>query len=261
MGNKVVVECYIDSEPDRWGYRKRMYRIWNERELFAVSEQRLVDQVRQIKVKGWLTDAEIEEIRESRRILTQPDNIQDNNECNVNESIYQENTSQNNQGTEEIFSETGDELEDVVYIDGNEYTSEELEVAKTLSNVLRQEGKTRLPALRTVNKGVLKREVQKMNHLLSKIRSDSITTTNDLIYAAAVVTTENAGVKIKKGKRQTEPMWKRRMEDQILRMRKNLNRVEELKKGRKIKDSIVDELQRRYWLKEKGLITESEELR
>ena len=70
-----------------------------------------------------------------------------------------------------------------------------------------------------------------MDYLLAKIRSESITTTNDLIYGAAAVITENAGVKIEKGKKQPKPMW-RRLEDQILQMRKDLSRVEELKKGR-----------------------------
>ena len=51
LENRVVFECYFDSEPERRGYRKRMFRLWNERELFAVSEQRLVVQVRQIKLK------------------------------------------------------------------------------------------------------------------------------------------------------------------------------------------------------------------
>ena len=79
---------------------------------------------------------------------------------------------------------------------------------------------------------MLKREAQKMDYLLAKIRSESITATNDLIYGAAAVITENAGVKIEKGKKQPKPMWKRRLEDQILQMRKDLSRVEELKKGR-----------------------------
>ena len=52
LENKVVIECYIDSEPEKRGYRKIMFRILNENGLFAVSEQRLGDQVRQIKVKG-----------------------------------------------------------------------------------------------------------------------------------------------------------------------------------------------------------------
>ena len=46
LENQVVFECYTDSEPEKQGYRKRMFRIWNERGLFAVSEQILVDQVR-----------------------------------------------------------------------------------------------------------------------------------------------------------------------------------------------------------------------
>ena len=41
----------------------------------------------------------------------------------------------------------------------------------------------------------------------------------------------------------------------------SLSRVEELNQGRKIKDCIVDELQRKYWLKETDLITVSKELR
>ena len=100
-----------------------------------------------------------------------------------------------------------------------------------------------------------------MNLLLAKIRSENITTTNDLIYAAAVVTTENAGIKIEKGRKQAEPMWKRRIENQIRQLRKDLSRIEELKKGRKIKARYEEELQRKYWLKEKGLITVSEELK
>ena len=130
-----------------------------------------------------------------------------------------------------------------------------------MSKALENAEKARLPSLRTVKKSVLKREVKRMNQLLAKIRSENITTTNDLIYAAAVVTTENAGVKIKKGRKQDEPMWKRRIENQIKQLRKDLSRIEELKKGKKIKARFEEELQRKYWLKEKGLITVSEELK
>ena len=43
-----------------------MKRIWDEKGLFQANEQRTVDQARMIRVNGWLTDIEIEEIR--RRI-------------------------------------------------------------------------------------------------------------------------------------------------------------------------------------------------
>ena len=80
----------------------------------------------------------------------------------------------------------------------NEYTDEELRLVVRLSNVLEKGEKTRLSSFQTGNKGVLKREVHKMNHLQVKIRSDSIATTNNLIYAAAMITNKNADVKIKK---------------------------------------------------------------
>ena len=56
--NRWLFECYIRSEPERRGYRKRMRDLWIARntneELNKVSEQRLADQVRQIKIKsGW----------------------------------------------------------------------------------------------------------------------------------------------------------------------------------------------------------------
>ena len=41
--NMVVMECYYKSKPHIIGYRKRMYRLWNEKGLFITNEQRLVD--------------------------------------------------------------------------------------------------------------------------------------------------------------------------------------------------------------------------
>ena len=64
--NRRLFECYIRSEPERRGYRKRMRDLWIARntneELNKVSEQRLADQVRQIKIKKWLENVEQEEI-------------------------------------------------------------------------------------------------------------------------------------------------------------------------------------------------------
>ena len=61
-----MFECYIRSEPERQGYRKRIRDLWIARntneELNKVSEQRLADQVRQIKIKKWLENVEQEEI-------------------------------------------------------------------------------------------------------------------------------------------------------------------------------------------------------
>ena len=40
-----------------------MKKIWDEIEVLPVTEQRLADQVRQIRTKKWITDIEINEIR------------------------------------------------------------------------------------------------------------------------------------------------------------------------------------------------------
>ena len=64
--NKRSFECYMRSEPERRGYRKRLLDLWKARkinnELTEVTEQRLADQVSQIKNKKWLENVEQEEI-------------------------------------------------------------------------------------------------------------------------------------------------------------------------------------------------------
>ena len=57
--NRVVMECYFESEPTVRGYRKRMLSAWQKREMFKVSEQNLADQARANK---WLSEVELEEI-------------------------------------------------------------------------------------------------------------------------------------------------------------------------------------------------------
>ena len=88
--------------------------------------------------------------------------------------------------------------------------------------------------------------------MLEKINTDNITETNDLIYAAAVVVSEHLGVKFGSNKNEKEPWWKRRLGSQIQQLRKDINRVQRSKEGMMIKTRYREELQKKYWLKEKG---------
>ena len=54
--NKIVIECWIRSEPTKRKYRQRMKKIRDETGVFPVTEQRLADQARQIRTDKWLTD-------------------------------------------------------------------------------------------------------------------------------------------------------------------------------------------------------------
>ena len=42
--NKALMECYFKSIPEKRGYRQRMLRLWDEKGMAKVTEQRLADQ-------------------------------------------------------------------------------------------------------------------------------------------------------------------------------------------------------------------------
>ena len=128
--------------------------------------------------------------------------------------------------------------------DDEEFSDEELAFAERLFEMLQQPERVKLPALRGVNKSSVKIEVEKMNNLLGRIRRENINVTNDLLYAASVVATEKLGVKITRKKSQGEPMWKRRLQEQVKHLRKDLSRVEELRKWRTIMTRFQEQLQR-----------------
>ena len=56
------MECYFLSQPKiRW-YGKRMLSLRLQKDMFWVSEQRLVDQANTIHRNSWMTELEIEEL-------------------------------------------------------------------------------------------------------------------------------------------------------------------------------------------------------
>ena len=72
--NRLVMEYYYESDPEKRGYRRRMHSLWMERGKFFVKERILMDQKRVILEKGQLTDLMIEETRR---------NIEANAELNI----------------------------------------------------------------------------------------------------------------------------------------------------------------------------------
>ena len=70
--NKIVMECYLLSEPKIRGYRKHMLNLWLLKSMFRVSKQRLVHQANTIRRNSWMTELEIEELE---RKVTGSDSI------------------------------------------------------------------------------------------------------------------------------------------------------------------------------------------
>ena len=86
--------------------------------------------------------------------------------------------------------------------------------------------KDKLPALRNVPKKKLLEETAKIDKVLSKFKTHSITKTIELLYAGAVVVTNRLGVKIDQVAWRKEPMWKRRLQNKIKELRKDLSQLE-----------------------------------
>ena len=60
--NKIVMECYLLSEPKIRGYRKRILSLCLQKHMFWLSEQRLVDQANTICRNSSTTELEIEQL-------------------------------------------------------------------------------------------------------------------------------------------------------------------------------------------------------
>ena len=69
-------------------------------------------------------------------------------------------------------------------------------------------------------------ETAKVDKVLSKSKAHSITKTNELFHAGAVVVTNRLGVKINKVAGRKDPMWKRRLQNKIKELRKYLSQLE-----------------------------------
>ena len=76
------------------------------------------------------------------------------------------------------------------------------------------------------DKSLTLRDVLKVDKVLCKCKTHSITKTNELFYAGAVVVTNRLGVKIDKSAERKEPMWRKRLQNKIKEPRKDLSQLE-----------------------------------
>ena len=210
--NKIVMECYLLSEPKIRGYRKRMLSLWLQKGMFSVSEQRLVDQANTIRRNRWMTELEIKELE---RKVTGSESV-----------IVEEARS-----VEALPDHVGEDVRNVLPEMGAEEQTDSLDeeqvaIVMEIAEVIEKGRKDKLPALRNVPKKKLLEETVKVDKVLTKFKTYSITKTNELFFAGAVVVTNRLGVKIEKTAGRKEPMWKRRLQNKIKELRKDVNELE-----------------------------------
>ena len=103
---------------------------------------------------------------------------------------------------------------------------EEVAIVIEIAEVIERGRKDKLPALRTVPKKKLLEEVAKVDNVLCKFKTHSITKINQLFYVGAFVVTNRLDVKINKVAGRKEPMWKTRLQNKIKELRKDLSQLE-----------------------------------
>ena len=137
---------------------------------------------------------------------------------------------------------------------------EEVAIVIEIAKVIERESKHKLPALSNMPKKKLLEETAKIDKVLSKFKTHSITKTNELFYAGAVVT-NRLGVKIDKVAWRKEPMWKRRFQNKIKELTKDLSQLEASKDKEISNFRHCERLERKYRIRVKRMNVVIEELK
>ena len=126
------MKCYFRSEPNRFGYGKRMHNLWEKMIMFAVSQQRLIDRKNQIIKNQWFSKLELEKLKLC---------------CEDKSSVFIEEIGCERNGVDRF----GDE----VPIEKDSFEMEAKDEEKILLNRLNEinmNNRTILPALRDIDK-------------------------------------------------------------------------------------------------------------
>ena len=230
--NRMVMECYYLSEQGKKGYRKRMHAIWNQQEMFSVTEHRSVDQANQIRNRKWLIDLELEEINRNIQDAAHGQVTEDasnRKEYDVNPTVNpdildsEEEARPRNveQGGEQAPEDEETEEQFVRIKEGKTLSVEENDIVNRISEKIGTK-RQRLPSLKGTNRARLNKIVHKVDSVIAKIILESITDSNDIIYAGAAVATEMIGIKAGKKSNNKEPWWRRRSEQRVKELNRDL---------------------------------------
>ena len=111
----------------------------------------------------------------------------------------------------------------------NSLDKKEVAIVLEIAEVIERGRKDKLPALGNMPKKKLLEETVKADKVLSKFKKHSITKTNELFYATAVVVTNRLRVKIDKVAGRKEQNVEEKVVNKIKELRKDLSQLEALK--------------------------------
>ena len=137
----------------------------------------------------------------------------------------------------------------------------EVTTIEEIAEVLERRQTDKLPVLRDIPKKKLLKETAKVDKVLCKFKTHSITKTNELFYAGVVVVTNRLGVKINKAVEKKESVWRRRLQNKIKELGKDLRQLESSKDKEVSNVRHWQILERKYSIRIKTLGVVVEELK
>ena len=166
-----------------------------------ISEQRLADQARAIRINGWLSEVELEEIkRELRHDMQRGETVDDvENHPHQGEEEHTENWNDH----PHEYSEKN--VEDVVCrMEREGCNADQIQLTRGVLDSLKNESDPP-PNLRNIERRRLSEKVNEVNKILTLMETKDITQTNELLLAAGRVVAKRLGVKQRERRPKIEP--------------------------------------------------------
>ena len=213
----MAILCNLQAkEGPHIGYRKRMHQYWKD------------DGLRSILKTSKLSKVEIERLKRQIKQFHV-----DSVECE---------TGQLDRSNEEVVTQYDDNLLLQGFTVGASCCVEDTRVSESASDItkrlkllLKNPKNDPIPSLRSTNAFRLKQETEEVTKAMSSITLNDISDFKNLIKAGAISVCERMGIR-KSVKPQQEPFWKRRIESDITRLRKDCSRQDDWLKGKWKKD-------------------------
>ena len=261
---RVAWECHIRSGGRKVaGYAEKVMEMWNGRDLSVRSAASVLGQIKQIEKGGKLSTFVMRDIErrvsnvklceEFRKDDVDFQIVRSSVSTSEKEAPAGQGYLNNNDGVKVVLERMDSILENGKL---RRLSEEEGIVLERLRSVFHLKHLSEIPSLKGKDNWLVMREVSLVNRLLPNILPSctDVNAVNKLLYAGSYVVCERLGFMNKKKAKQkfNKPWWQRRLEGSIEQWRKDLGRVNEIKKGVKLKEKILRELERRYQVREKG---------
>jgi len=247
--NKELITCWLLSNSSQRGFRKRLHSLWTERNPGRpTSEQLIAGQVRAVLQRREFSDLEIEELRRDLGLLNDDpsDNLEEPRLEAIDTATGDPSAGEADSGsvssseTDHQISQEARPLYDKLKL----YTMQQQD---SVPNGLC------LPSLKSIKKNSLMKVVNTVNELCEHFSTTTLQETVDLIFAAARVVVEQFEMSCQPKScsnhvsySDSQPPWKKRLNNKIQYLRKDLSRLVAMQQGQLQNQQTVSHLQTKY---------------